>query len=89
MMFFHKDWSKESSKFLQQTEEELLHETCRNLLTQIGPGLQELMKYRCLLKLLCGMMLFTLTGKGNADRSDEKQIPIRVIMWYNYSVIIN
>ena len=83
MMFFHKDWSKESSKFLQQTEEELLHETCRNLLTQIGLGLQELMKNRYLSELLCGMMLFTLTGKGNADRSDEKQIPIEVIMWYD------
>ena len=74
MMFFHKDWSKESSKFLQQTEEELLHETCRNLLTQIGPGLQGLMKNRCLLKLLCGIIIqLSLIKRKTEDRLNDKK----------------
>ena len=74
MMFFHKDWSKESSKFLQQTEEELLHETCRNLLTQIGLGLQELMKNRYLLKLLCGIIIqLSLIKRKTEDRLNDKK----------------
>ena len=87
MMFFHKDWSKESSKFLQQTEEELLHETCRNLLTQIVLELHtdwqmkcrqklqtEVMKNRYLSELLCGIIIqLSLIKRKTEDRLNDKK----------------